>query len=537
MRARTCEPGDLPALIVRASHHRAGCTGERSLVVETTWPSCGANLVEPLGYPSSPSPRPSACPALTRIVAARDGGLCRVKLPGGQLLSRQAIAIADAADAHASGLIELTNRSNLQLRGVKAGAEAALSRQLADAGLGPRVAASESLDPLLAARQAAVADDARNLLLSPTAGLDVFALCDTVPLAERMLALLQSEPRLAELSPKFSVLLDGGERLAALDHPHDVWFAAMPAAPEAAGTGAEPRFAVGLAGQPSAHEGHALAAVRANEVVPLVHALLHAFLDLAAPDEHRMRDLLRSHDGHEVLARAAARAGIELQRDGAVNAWQRTAAEPARRFGAHAQGRAGLWYVGAQPPLARIDATTLRGLAGVASAHADGCVRMTPWQSILVPNVAERAVSQVENALRSLGFVLDAQHPFARIIACAGSTGCAKGLADTKADARHLIDSLPAAVEVHLSGCIRSCAAAHCAPYTLLAVAPARYDVYRRARAPESESIAARDNRDTSDTADNSDDAHRFGERIGLSLTIEEAAQRLAESPRNLTHD
>lgn len=453
-------------------------------------------------------------------------------MPGGQLPARQALAIADAADTHAAGLVELTNRANLQLRGVKAGADASLSRHLSDVGLGPRVAASESLDPLLAARQAAVADDTRNLLLSPTAGLDAFALCDTAPLAESMLALLQNEPRLVELSPKFSVSLDGGERLAALDHPHDVWFADMPAAREAVmGTGTEPRFAVGLAGQPSARENHALAAVRADHVVPLLQGLLHVFLDLAAPDEHRMRDLLRSHDRGDVLARAAARAGVLLQRDAAIDSWRRTAAEPARRFGAHAQRQAGLFYVGAQPPLGRMDTAILRGLAELALAHGDGCLRLTPWQSVLVPNVAQHAVSEVEHGLRLLGFVLDAQHPLARTIACSGSSGCAKGLADTKADALRLIDSLPAGVEVHLSGCLRSCAAAHCAPYTLLAVAPARYDVYRRVRAPGSESTAARDN------GENRDDAARFGERIGVSLTIAEAAQHLAEPPRNLPHD
>ena len=43
------------------------------------------------------SPRPSACPGLWRIVAARDGGICRIKLPGGLLLADQADAVAEAA--------------------------------------------------------------------------------------------------------------------------------------------------------------------------------------------------------------------------------------------------------------------------------------------------------------------------------------------------------------------------------------------------------------------------------------------------------
>ncbi len=37
--------------------------------------------------------RPSACPGLLRIVPARDGGLCRIKLPCGELTATQAFAI------------------------------------------------------------------------------------------------------------------------------------------------------------------------------------------------------------------------------------------------------------------------------------------------------------------------------------------------------------------------------------------------------------------------------------------------------------
>lgn len=507
-----CKQGIIPALlapIVRASHDRAGCIGKRL-------PSCRGDVAgaqrqprSTLGYPPSPSLRPSACPALSRIVAARDGGLCRIKLPGGKLLASQAFAICDASISHASGVVELTNRANLQLRGVKPAAETALSKRLAEAGLGPRVSDDPSLDPALAAHRAAVADDARNLLISPVAGLDIDSVCDTSALAEQLLAVLQNEPRLAELSPKFSVLLDGGERLAALDHPHDIWFAAMPRASDAYG---EPRFAVGLAGQPSAIAGHALAAVRQNEVAALLRALLHTFLDLAAPDENRMRDLLRSHEGHSVLAQAAAQAGIALQLGDEIGRWRRAAAQRDRRFGAHPQRDGIHWHVGGQPPLGRIDTATLAALARIALAHGDGMLRFTPWQGVLLANVTAQDVPHVEQELARLGFVLDRRDPLARVIACAGSAGCAKGLADTKHDALQIARQLPSDVEVHLSGCVRSCAAAHCAPYTLLAVAPARYDVFRRA------------------ATGTDDGTHRFGERIGTGLTIEEAVRQLGPS-------
>ncbi|RMM07125.1 hypothetical protein APX70_04866 [Pseudomonas syringae pv. maculicola] len=83
-------------------------------------------------------------------------------------------------------------------------------------------------------------------------------------------------------------------------------------------------------------------------------------------------------------------------------------------------------------------------------------------------------------ALQAAGLICSAEQPLAQIVACTGSAGCAKGLADTKADALQLASGLAVSQAVHLSGCTRSCAAAHVAPVTLLAVAPGRYDLYFR---------------------------------------------------------
>ncbi|GLU34961.1 precorrin-3B synthase [Trinickia caryophylli] len=470
--------------------------------------------------------RPSACPALARIVAARDGGLCRIKLPGGELSAAQAVAVADAARAHASGVIELTNRANLQLRGVRPGQERALVARLLDAGLGPlrpdgtstagAHAGPDERGPEggegqegLGARLAA-ADDVRNVMTSPTAGRDEASIVDTRPLAAELLALLQSEPRFASLSPKFAVLLDGGERLAAVDHPHDVWLCAMP--PDAG----EPLYAFGLAGQPSTPADYALGAVSHANAAAFVRALLHTFLDLAGPDETRMRHVLNRHGLDAVLHRLALRFDGPLRRGVDISAWRRDRADASLRFGTHRQKQAGRWYVGGQPPLGRIDSSTLHALAQLASVHGNGTLRITPWQGVLLPDIAEQAVPPLETGLDTLGFIRDAGHPLARLIACAGSSGCAKSLADTKADALSLARSLPASVHVHLTGCIRSCAAAHCAPYTLLAVAPGRYDLHRR----EDASPAA-------PHRGGADCAHRFGTRIASHLTIDEAADRL----------
>lgn len=68
--------------------------------------------------PLSTAIRPSACPGLLRIVPALDGGICRIKLAGGVISAAQAVAVAEAAQEFAGGVIEATNRANLQIRGI-----------------------------------------------------------------------------------------------------------------------------------------------------------------------------------------------------------------------------------------------------------------------------------------------------------------------------------------------------------------------------------------------------------------------------------
>lgn len=492
----TCQPGDLPArLFVPANIGRGVPMPQQRPPCALLGPSRDAQPVSVLNQasPSTVLPhaaatlRPSACPGLLRIVAARDGGICRIKLAGGELSAAQARAIADASERHAAGVIELTNRANLQVRGVRAGQETALIEALMDAGLGPT-----TVTP--------AADDVRNVMMSPVAGRDLCALFDTRPLCTDLLMLLQSDARFAALSPKFALLLDGGERLARVDHPHDVWLAASQSRDGV-------RFVYGLAGCPTTG---ALASVLPSQAPALVRALLHTYLDLATADATRMRHLLADHSADALLLHAQRYVDFPLSRDASLANWQRgTYADASLRLGAHAQRSAGMHYVGGQPSLGRLDAAMLRGLAGLSQQHGNGALHVTPWQSVLLTDIVDDAVPAVLDALTTAGLACDPTEPLTRLIACAGSQGCAKGLADTKADALELARHLPAGVEVHLSGCQRSCAAAHCAPYTLLATAPGTYDLYRRDGQPG------------------------FGQCVAHQLTIGQAAGILERLPRS----
>jgi len=396
------------------------------------------------------SPRPSACPGLWRIVAARDGGICRIKLPGGVLSAAQADAVADAAERFAGGVIEATNRANLQIRGI--GAEhPALIQHLLDAGLGPREAAG---------------DDVRNLMLSPLAGLDPQRVVDTRALAGQILALLEGTPAFHQLSAKFAVQLDGGEALNMLDHPHDLWLSARLLEGEA-------WLVFGLAAAPGA--GQALGAVRYAHGLALVREVLERFLALARADQSRMRHVLATVPVETFLQGLQ----LDIRRDPGVLAWRRERA-PLRWLGVLPQSSGSALSVA--PPLGRLTPAMLRGAARVAREHGDGSLRLSPWQSLVLPSVTAAQQPAALAELAALGLLCHAAEPLARLSACTGASGCAKGLAETKADASELAARLGpgAPASVHLTGCPRSCAVAHVAPATLLARAPGRYDLYLR---------------------------------------------------------
>jgi precorrin-3B synthase len=121
---------------------------------------------------------------------AADGGLARVRLPGGALRPSQLRVLAAASAELGDGNLELTSRGNIQIRALKAPEE--LSDRLYDAGLLPSI----------------THERVRNILASPLSGLDgSYNLRTLVGELDRALC---ASPRLAELPGRFLFALDDG---------------------------------------------------------------------------------------------------------------------------------------------------------------------------------------------------------------------------------------------------------------------------------------------------------------------------------------
>ena len=409
--------------------------------------------------------RAFACPGLYRIVAARDGGICRVRIPLGCLSTDQLRAVASVAEKHGNGIVELTNRANFQIRGISASEQELSISELIEAGLGT----GERW-----------ADDTRNVLVNPSAGSDPLDLIDVRPIAGEILDRLSHDVRFAVLSPKFALQIDGGGAMSVADHAHDIWLLAV----DTGEVGV--MFKMGL-GSPIDYGADAggTRLIRPSDCLDVALAAIEEFIETGVRGLGltHIRHLLETTTRDEFWHRVEFRIGRPVF-ETASGPGRSTAIEVTKPpVGSIAQREVNLRSVGAAPVLGRIDAVGLAAVSEVADIFGHGALRLTPWRSFLIPDIEADRAADALAVLGRAGLVCRDDNPLSRLVACAGNSGCASGMTDTKTDAQRLAGLLSESAEratVHVSGCSKSCAMPGTADVTLVGVADGLYDLYRR---------------------------------------------------------
>jgi precorrin-3B synthase len=362
--------------------------------------------------PTAARQRVDACPGALQTHAAADGALARVRVPGGLLTGGQLRALAAAARDLGDGALELTSRGNVQLRGLADGAEAELGDRLAAVGLLP----------------SASHERVRNVLASALTGR-AGGHVDVRPWVRALDAGICADPALAALPGRYLATLDDGRGdVAGLGG--DVGLLALSPA----------EVALTLAGTDSGFRAHP------DDAVALALAATRAFLDERAARGGTAWRLAELDDGvAAVTARLSGRRGMTVDLPPAPTPGPVGAA-------AQHDGRTALVAV---VPLGRLTADQAELLARLADE-----VQLTPRRSVVVPDLAEDAVDDAAVALHRTGMVFDADSAWTRVTACAGRPGCAKSLADVRADAARAVadGTLPAGgARQHWAGCERRC--------------------------------------------------------------------------------
>jgi len=374
--------------------------------------------------------------------------MVRIRVPGGLLFAHQLRVIADLAEQHGRGVADITVRQNIQLHWVGIEALPDILERLWRAQLNT---------------VGACGDVTRNVTGCPLAGADADEITDASPLVFEVTRMLAGNPDYYNLPRKYKITITGCRAWCSYPEINDVGLTATRRGSE---VGFSLRVGGGLSTEP--HLAARLPVfVRRHEVPAVVLAVTDVFREAEVLREHRERARLKYLFLEHGWTAESFTAELERRLGHALEP-----AEPEEapadvlrdHVGIHPQKQAGYVYVGASVPGGRVTPAQLRAAAALAEEHADGQIRLTVMQNLVVPNVPVRRAEALARGLTAAGLAVDGS-PFHRgVIACTGSEFCKLALTETKGFSRWLADQLDERlpgfdqqVKIHVAGCPNSC--------------------------------------------------------------------------------
>jgi precorrin-3B synthase len=358
-----------------------------------------------------------------------DGLLVRLNPVAGGLSPKSLIGLAESALRHGNGIMEVTARGSLQIRGLTPDGAQLLATEVDALGIAVRTGVPVETGPL--------------------AGIDPYEIADPRPLAERIRVAVEEAGLTPRLGPKVALVVDGGGQLMMDALTADVRLKAVRADNDII-------WSVSVAGD--GRNAKVLAEVDADAARDIAVAALRMVAEKGR--EAHTRDLsgrqLASLAGWHSFAPPSGRTewdAIEHNR-------------PSIGLFDLNNGTA----VGIALPYGSMPADKIIGLSQRALALGTTEIRLAPGRALLFLGQPAAANLPLRDTAASLGFVTDASDPRTRIAACPGAPACASGRIATRdiaetiaAENADILDFI-----LHISGCAKGCA--HPGPAALTVV-------------------------------------------------------------------
>lgn len=426
-----------------------------------------------------------SCPGLFYPTPARDGILSRIRVPGGIITSQQFELIADLADKFGNGNVNITNRANLQLRHLNPNIPADVITTLQKNSLASAIPEVDHL---------------RNIMGSPTAGIDIDELIDTQNIINELDKYIATHPELAVLSAKFSIACDGGGSVSITTQSNDILLAAILIDSQVY---FQLRLNLGIS--PVEPFLNTPILIKPSECVAVIAALTKAYLYYSTStfktglkithrkgSKPRLKDILNYIGVEEFIQQVNYYLDIKLldcseQITASKNSYQQ------RKYihiGVHPQKQQNLSYIGVVVPLGSLHTLQMRALADISQTYGDGTLRLTPWQNLLLTHIPNQHITTVKSQIENIKLHWSTNNIYSSLVACTGNQGCSSSATDTKTHAIELAKyldehiTLNQPINIHFSGCEKSCAQPTTSDITLLGVYPENknaieeYDIY-----------------------------------------------------------
>ncbi len=380
------------------------------------------------------------CPGVRRPMETGDGLLVRLHPFGGRITADQAHMIAQAAREHGNGLLDITARGNLQIRGVSDSTYPALLMRLDAEGL---------VEPEREGPN-------RLTVVSPLAGIDPRERFDALALAQAVESMAGA---VEDLPAKFFVTVDGGGSMPLDGTGADLHLVA-------AGEDELATVAFAFAAPDGLMWMGATSIARAPEACFSIIAGFAAMRRAGRTEARRLRDL-------------EAELTQELVRKAALGPVTMLPEQPAA-------SRAGSIELGAEHavllalPFGRCSADQLVQAARWSERFGRGEIRLSFTRGILLPGLSVEDAAVVLNEARRAGFIVSPDDPRLSLIACPGGPACGGALTSAPDDALRIADAaaglLAQGVTLHVSGCPKGCAHPGKADLTLVGRDDGSYD-------------------------------------------------------------
>jgi precorrin-3B synthase len=384
--------------------------------------------------------RRGVCPGLSTPMQTGDGLLVRLR-PLGTISLAAFAQLCAAARTHGNGIVEITSRGSIQVRGLNAASAPRFAANIAALGI--------------------AAEDGVPILTNALAGLDAEEIFDAAKLAADLRRRLARRAMSARLSPKVSVAIDDGGAIGLAAIATDIRLCARVHNGSAT-------LHVAVGGDKA--RAVPLGIVALGDGVEIAVRLLGVIAQRGR--EQRARDIV-ANEGADVFESAIAdlllsarpRESGDPVLDSRLRGNERKMVSP---IGAHAL-RDGSLACGIGLAFGHSEATALEQLVNaVKDAGASG-FRAAPGRVLIAIGLAAQSASAFAAAAEQLGFIVRSDDLRRRVIACAGAPVCASAHIASRALAP--LVAAHAEHTIHISGCAKGCA--HAAPAALTIVGTA----------------------------------------------------------------
>jgi precorrin-3B synthase len=376
--------------------------------------------------------RRGACPSLSTPMMTGDGLLARLRPQKPGFTLGELAAIADAAESCGNGILEITARGNLQIRGLTEHTVPLLSEKIAEAGIA--IAKGLAIET------------------PPLAGLDPTEIADAVSVAEGLRGAVAAHQPPLILAPKLSIVVDGGGQLNLYAVTADIRLRAVR-------INGQVFWLLALAG--TEMTARRIAALEEEAVVPAVMDILKNLAAIGR--DARARDIVGA-----VATRWAA--ATDLDPIGPIVPAPNAA-------GIHDLGK-GCSVLGIGLPFGQIHAQGLGALLEALEILGATEIRLAPGHAMMVLGIASERIGAAQALALGHGLRAFPRDPRNHIAACAGAGACRSARIDTRAVAQTVVDTAPALLDgsltVHVSGCAKGCAKPSASALTITA-APTGY--------------------------------------------------------------